>query len=151
MHSFPIKILAASRGSMMTFFFPACNVAVPAATGNQSEQDTAILSSLMSLAHRSMTRPRPNWFQSTQPVNWKVIITSLFHFHSLSLSSYFSVYRAGSAIFGAALRYPHHGASLFRLTLCICCIHIYMSLHILSRYNRGYEKDLHLRVWRLMQ
>jgi hypothetical protein len=70
----------------------------------------------MSLAHRSMTRPRPNGFDSikTQPVNWKVI-TSLFHFLYPIPSVYHS---AGSALFGQPLSDIHTMASLFRFTLC---------------------------------
>lgn len=84
---------------------------------NMGENRTPLLlASLMSLAHRSMTRPRPNGFNSikTQPVNWKVI-TSLFHFLYPVPSVYHS---AGSALFGQPLSDIHTMASLFRFTLC---------------------------------
>ena len=69
------------------------------------------------IGHRSMTRPRPNWFSNfpVQPVNWKVIITSRY-LHSaptLFWLSWLVDHAMRSDVRSRTLRYPLHVASSF--------------------------------------
>ena len=69
------------------------------------------------IGHRSMTRPRPNWFSNfpVQPVNWKVIITSRYLHSAPSLFwlSWLVDHAMRSDVRSRTLRYPLHVASSF--------------------------------------